>query len=103
MIEDFKFEDFTNATIPQWEDRFSESFSQEGPGYDLYTENDEFKQLMDIKLFGKKRPDIVTGFELIMDAFEADKNEDEVNLAFTETIIELDLADITIEKMNQWL
>ncbi len=103
MIEEFKFKEFTSATIPQWEDRFSESFSQEGPGYELYTENDNFKQIMDIKLFGKKRPDITTGFELIMDAFSVDKNEDEVNLAFTETIFELQLVDITLEKMNEWL
>ncbi len=100
-MTDFIFEDFTSATIPQWEEILKESFGQEGPGHELYTESDEFKHLMDIKIFNKKRPDIVSGFQLLEAADQS--SEDLINLAFTETIFELQLSDVVIDKMNQWL
>ncbi len=103
MIEKFSFTNFTSSTIPTWENRFHESFGREGPGWDLYNDSIEFKDLMDIKIFGEKKPDITSGFELVEDSYTKHLDEDVVNLAFTETIFELQMQEETLKLMNEWL
>ncbi len=99
----FYFEEFTSESIPKWEDIFEEGFIGDGPGGELYQESDEVKDLVDIKVFGKRRPDITTSFNFINTSLNEGVNGDLQDLALTEAIFELQLQPTILSIMNKWV